>query len=149
MGLYPSTLLRTKQVSSKNSEISEKVALRCSKTFFWTILKFASLQIQNFSFGLKHWICDRFASLRMVTEKILIRAQSFLFQFFRDLNLSLSLAAKSTYYGPFQPHPSTLPTPLRSRPVPLTLAENLMIYCKEMSSKAFNHDQNRNRQGTM
>lgn len=29
--------------------------------------------------------------------------------------------------------------------VPLTLAANLMIYLRKMSSKALNHDQNRNR----
>ena len=35
---------------------------------FLTILEFASLQIQNSPFGLRHWICGRFASLRMVSK---------------------------------------------------------------------------------
>jgi hypothetical protein len=39
---------------------------------FWTILEFASLQTQNSPFGLKHWVCGRFASLRMVTQDSLM-----------------------------------------------------------------------------
>ena len=34
---------------------------------FLGAIEFAPLQIQNSPFGLKHWICDRFASLRMVS----------------------------------------------------------------------------------
>ena len=35
---------------------------------FWTILEFASLQTQNLPSGLRHWVCDRFALLRMVSQ---------------------------------------------------------------------------------
>jgi hypothetical protein len=52
-----------------------------AQNIFSTILKLASLQIENSPFGLKHSICGRFASLRIVPEKILIRAQSSFFSF--------------------------------------------------------------------
>jgi hypothetical protein len=61
-----------------------KRSLFAAQNIFSTILEFASLQLQNAPFGLKHWLCGRSASLRMVTEKILIRTQSFLFQFLGD-----------------------------------------------------------------
>ncbi|MFB0507826.1 MAG: hypothetical protein ACETWT_13930, partial [Thermodesulfobacteriota bacterium] len=35
---------------------------------------FASLQIQNSPFRLRHWVCGRFASLRMVTKNSLMFA---------------------------------------------------------------------------
>ena len=41
---------------------------------FWTILEFASLQIQNSPCGLRHWICGRSASLRMVHQNSLMFA---------------------------------------------------------------------------
>jgi len=59
--------------------------LFAAQNLFSTILKLASLQIENSPFGLKHSICSCFASLRMVPEKILIRAQSTPFHFFRNL----------------------------------------------------------------
>jgi len=40
-----------------------------AQKLFSTILKFASLQIQNSPFRLKHWICDRFASLSPSVHK--------------------------------------------------------------------------------
>jgi hypothetical protein len=63
-------------------QISEKVALRRSE-FFLTILKFASLQIQNSPSDLRHWVCDRFASLRMITEKIFALRSELLFPVFQ------------------------------------------------------------------
>jgi len=55
--------------------------LFAAQNIFSTILRLAPLQIKNSPFWLKHLICRRSASPRIVTEKILIRAQSFLFQF--------------------------------------------------------------------
>jgi hypothetical protein len=46
-----------------------KNSLFAAQNIFSTILKLASLQTQNLPFGLKHWLCGRSASLRMVTEK--------------------------------------------------------------------------------
>jgi hypothetical protein len=59
--------------------------LFATQNIFSTILKFATLQIGNSPFRLKHPICGRFASLRMATEKIFIRAQSFFFNFLSKL----------------------------------------------------------------
>jgi len=39
---------------------------------FLTILEFASLQTQNSPFRLRHWVRDRFTSLRMVTKNSLM-----------------------------------------------------------------------------
>jgi len=82
-----------------------KKSLSAAQNIFSTILKFASLQMsacgansfQNSPFELKHWICGRFSSPRMITEKILIRAQSFLFELFSNLNFSV---ISNTYYIP-------------------------------------------------
>jgi hypothetical protein len=52
-----------------------------AQNLFSTILKLATLQIKNSPYGLRHLICRHFASLRMVTEKILIRAQTSLSSF--------------------------------------------------------------------
>ena len=71
---------------------SAKRSLFAAQNIFSTILKFASLQTQNSPFELKNWVCGRFASLRMVNEKILIRAQSFLFQFFSDLYIIIIIS---------------------------------------------------------
>jgi len=62
-----------------------KKSLFAAQHIFSTHLRLASLQIQNSPFGLRHWICNRFASPRCVNEKIWIRAQSDIFQFFRNL----------------------------------------------------------------
>jgi hypothetical protein len=53
-----------------------KKELFVAQNIFSTILRLASLQIKNSPFGLKHLICGRYASPRMVTEKILIRTQN-------------------------------------------------------------------------
>jgi hypothetical protein len=49
-------------------------SLFAAQNIFSTILKLTSLQIGNSPFGLKHPICGRFVSLRIVSEKIFIRA---------------------------------------------------------------------------
>jgi hypothetical protein len=67
---------------------SLKKSLFAAQNIFSMILRVASLQIQNSPFRLKHWICGRFASLRMVTEKILIRVQSSFFIFSEISGLS-------------------------------------------------------------
>ncbi len=59
--------------------------LFAAQNIFSTILRLASLEMQNSPFRLRHCICGRSASPRIVTEKILIRAQSNTFQFFSDL----------------------------------------------------------------
>jgi len=63
---------------------AEKGLSSLLKIFFSTILKLTPLQIKNSPSGLRHLICGRFASLRIVTEKILIRAQSPLLQLLRE-----------------------------------------------------------------
>jgi hypothetical protein len=55
---------------------------------FSTILTFAPLQTQNSPFRVKQLGCSRSASLRMVTEKTSIRAQSFFSDFGRHLNFA-------------------------------------------------------------
>jgi hypothetical protein len=57
--------------------------LFAAQNIFSTILKLAPLQTGNSPFGLKHPVCGRFGSPRMVPEKIFIRAQSFLSLFYR------------------------------------------------------------------
>jgi hypothetical protein len=64
-----------------------KKSLFVAQNIFSTILKLTSLQIENSPFlptagRLRHSICHRSASLRMVPEKILIHTQGLPFQFF-------------------------------------------------------------------
>jgi len=67
---------------------------------FLTILEFALLQIQNSPCGLRHWICNRFASLRMVSQNSLMIAPGNQGnnRFQNDL---MGSQAENTY--PFQP----------------------------------------------
>jgi hypothetical protein len=84
-------------LSSSNREISEK-SLFAAQSIFSTILKVAPMLLsaygatsfQTLPFSLKQRICCHSASLSVVTEKILIRAQSS-FSHFSKISLGESI----------------------------------------------------------
>ncbi len=65
------------------SDESDEGALFAAQKLFSTILKLGSTANPKLSAcgGSNSWICGRYASLRIVSEKILTRAQSFLSHF--------------------------------------------------------------------
>ncbi len=67
-------------MSRIDCEISEKAALRCSESFFDNSKARLHCKSKTRPSGSNSWICGRSASLRIITEKILIRAQSSFFR---------------------------------------------------------------------